>query len=108
MQQTLEVAMKGPWPIIQLVTWNDYGEGTMIEPTVEFGYTFLEAVQDARRQEAGPAFRYTPDDLKLPARLFALRKSGRVPAAMLDRIAGLLREGNCVAARTELDRLAAP
>ena len=30
---------------VQLITWNDYGEGTMIEPTVEFGFTFLEEIQ---------------------------------------------------------------
>lgn len=30
---------------IQLVTWNDFGEGTMLEPTVEFEYLFLEKIQ---------------------------------------------------------------
>ena len=32
--------------MVQLITWNDYGEGTMIEPTMEFGYTMLEHVQN--------------------------------------------------------------
>ena len=32
-------------PMLQLVTWNDFGEGTQIEPTVEDGYKYLEAVQ---------------------------------------------------------------
>lgn len=31
--------------IIQLNTWNDFGEGTMIEPTVEFGYKWLQELQ---------------------------------------------------------------
>jgi hypothetical protein len=30
---------------LQLITWNDFGEGTMIEPTYEFEYTLLEHVQ---------------------------------------------------------------
>ncbi|MBN1598868.1 MAG: hypothetical protein JW894_11295 [Bacteroidales bacterium] len=30
---------------VQLVTWNDYGEGTMIEPTEEFGFDFVEEIQ---------------------------------------------------------------
>lgn len=30
---------------LQLITWNDFGEGTMIEPTQEFGYMFLEKLQ---------------------------------------------------------------
>ena len=56
LQETLDVGMEGPWPLIQLATWNDYGEGTMIEPTHEFGYTFLEIMQQARRKELGPGF----------------------------------------------------
>ncbi|PFH12383.1 carbohydrate binding protein with CBM6 domain [Collimonas sp. PA-H2] len=32
---------------IQIATWNDYGEGTMIEPTQQFGYSFLTAMQQA-------------------------------------------------------------
>ena len=105
MQETLEVAMAGPWPLIQLVTWNDYGEGTMIEPTHEFGYKFLEIVQQAKRKELGKDFNFTAEDLRLPARLYALRKKGGVPAADLDRISQLLNEGACSEARKLLDTL---
>lgn len=56
LRQTLDVDMVGPWPLIQLVTWNDYRNGTMIEPTHEFGYTLLEIVQQARRKESGKTF----------------------------------------------------
>ena len=31
--------------IIQLNTWNDFGEGTMLEPTAEFGYKYLSDLQ---------------------------------------------------------------
>jgi hypothetical protein len=95
LQETLEVAMAGPWSLIQLVTWNDYGEGTMIEPTHEFGYTFLEIVQRERRKELGEAFAFTAEDLRLPARLFALRKKRSVPTPELDRISQLLNTGAC-------------
>jgi hypothetical protein len=30
---------------IQIATWNDYGEGTMIEPTVQNGFSSLEQIQ---------------------------------------------------------------
>lgn len=30
---------------LQISTWNDYGEGTIIEPTEEFGYQYLVALQ---------------------------------------------------------------
>jgi Glycosyl hydrolase family 99 len=103
LQETLEVGMKGPWPLIQLVTWNDYGEGTMIEPTHEFGYSFLEIIQQTRRKELGQVFTFTAEDLRLPSRLYALRKKGSVPAAELDRISQLLNKGACSEARRLLD-----
>ena len=43
--ETLQLALNSAPSMIQLATWNDYGEGTMIEPTVEFGYTFLTTLQ---------------------------------------------------------------
>jgi len=105
LKEALAACMEGPWPVIQLVTWNDYGEGTMIEPTHEFGYKFLEVIQQARKQELGDLFQFTAGDLRLPARLFKLRKAGAVPARDLDRIAGLLNRGHCDEARRELDKL---
>jgi hypothetical protein len=30
--------------IIQIATWNDWGEGTVVEPSREFGYRDLELV----------------------------------------------------------------
>lgn len=30
---------------LQVSTWNDYGEGTIIEPTLEFGYRYLTKLQ---------------------------------------------------------------
>lgn len=40
-QRTLNRALQSDVPMIQVGTWNDYGEGTMIEPTREFGNGFL-------------------------------------------------------------------
>ena len=108
----LDAAMKVESPIVQLVTWNDYGEGTMIEPTHEFGYLFLETIQDTRRAEAealGRAFPFTHDDLRLPARLLRARQAGTHAAPTLDRIAAMLNraktEADTRAARRALDTL---
>lgn len=46
-QTTLGLALQSSANYIQLPTWNDYGEGTMIEPTVEFRYTLLSSLQQA-------------------------------------------------------------
>ncbi len=43
--QTLDLALNSGVQQIQLATWNDYGEGTMIEPTREFGNGFLTTLQ---------------------------------------------------------------
>ncbi|MCP2028584.1 hypothetical protein L1276_003754 [Flavobacterium sp. HSC-32F16] len=42
---TLELAKNANLNYLQLITWNDFGEGTMFEPTVEFGYTYIEKVK---------------------------------------------------------------
>lgn len=102
-RETLRAVMEGPWPVVQLVTWNDYGEGTIIEPTHEDGYDALEAVQDARRKELGSSFTFTKEDLRLPARLFLLRKNPSAPASELDRISALLGAGQCAEAAALLD-----
>lgn len=102
LREMLDVAMAGPWPLVQLVTWNDYGEGTMIEPTHEFGYRFLEIVQQARKAEQGDAFRFTADDLRLPARLYELRKSKALPEEVLNQAADLITQGKCAEARALL------
>ena len=43
-EQTLDLALANS-EHVQVATWNDYGEGTIIEPTKEFGYGFLEILQ---------------------------------------------------------------
>lgn len=72
-QNLLEEGIQSAAPIIQLITWNDWGEGTQIEPSVEFGYRDLETVQKAKRK-LSPRFLYQATDLRLPIRLYELRK----------------------------------
>lgn len=105
MGESLRTCMKGPWETVQFVTWNDYGEGTMIEPTHEFGYTFLEVIQDERRKELGASFPFSNDDLRLPARLLDFRRKNPSSAAVADGIARMIHRGDPAAARAELDRV---
>ena len=72
-EQTLDRAWHGKARIIQIATWNDFGEGTIIEPTQEFGYRYLESLQ-GRRAKIDPAFHFIPADLRLPVMLYQLRK----------------------------------
>ncbi|HXB43928.1 MAG TPA: glycoside hydrolase family 71/99-like protein [Puia sp.] len=66
-QTTLKLAMQSNADHVQLLTWNDYGEGTMLEPTVEFQYDLLTCLQ----QELGVGF--GQPDLALVSRLYNSR-----------------------------------
>ena len=90
--ETLELAGESA-SLIQIVTWNDYGEGTIIEPTIEFGYRYLETLQNYRKKHAGETFPYNAEDLRLPIALCQLRQQaaadGRT-ATHLDSAAAFL------------------
>jgi hypothetical protein len=45
--KTLGLALGSSAGYVQLPTWNDYGEGTMIEPTIEFRYGLLLSLQQS-------------------------------------------------------------
>jgi len=53
---------------LQIATWNDFSEGTIIEPTVEFGFASLDTLQKFT------GVSYTEADLLQVYRLFNLRK----------------------------------
>jgi hypothetical protein len=53
---------------LQLATWNDFGEGTCFEPSLENGYKYLVRIQ----QYTGVP--YTENDLKEVYRFYTLRK----------------------------------
>jgi len=76
---SLNQAMQSKAAIIQIATWNDYGEGTVIEPTQNHGYRHLEALPRCT----------TPEYLRLPVLLYEMRKRG-VDPARLDEVARLL------------------
>lgn len=79
-RDTLRRALQSGAPVVQIATWNDWGEGTQIEPSREFGTrdleTTQEATQRARRENGETNFAYTSADLQLPIALFRARKSG--------------------------------
>lgn len=83
-RDSLEMALESDSKLIQIATWNDYGEGTVIEPTDKLGYRYLEMVQ----KEAGPKGA-SLEDLRLPALLYRLRKQ-RNGAPELDEAAEAL------------------
>jgi hypothetical protein len=73
-RSTMQLALDNNPDAIQLVTWNDYGEGTNIEPTEEYGYQYLGIVQDFIRTSKNPEFSYTIEDLAIPLQIYQMRK----------------------------------
>jgi hypothetical protein len=91
--------------IVELITWNDYGESTSIEPTEEFGYQYLEMVQEVRRATDKAGFMFTADDLPLPLHLFKLRQKYAGDAEVntrLDRVFDAILAGDLDLALTLL------
>lgn len=112
LRNTIDLALENDANIVQLITWNDYGEGTIIEPTVETGYQYLEIVQESSRslRDGGDEgdFVFTPDDLRLPLRLYNLRKAYANDAdiqAQLDNAFVALIAGDLATAVSIMDAL---
>ena len=99
-RQTLQRALATRPKIIQIATWNDWGEGTDIEPSDQMGYRDLEVLSAA----FNPASK--PEALRLPAKLLSLRRTPGLDKARLDQIAGLLASGKPSEAQVEMKQLA--
>lgn len=69
--ESLNSSTKAASDLIQIITWNDFGEGTMIEPTLQFGFDYLKMLQ----QYTG--VKYDENDLKICVRLYKSRQKYR-------------------------------
>ena len=104
---TLEKALRSGLPLIQISTWNDWGEGTVIEPSLEFGYRDLEVVQRLRRQFIEPGFRRQtrrPAPAARPLQAAEGRQGPACPDRELDQAShSSLQERACKTAAETLD-----
>lgn len=108
LRETLSRGMTNSSAIAQIVTWNDFGEGTMVEPTREYGYQDLGIVQDSRRQFLQPGFAGNTNDLALAFQFYQLRKSHTtdpVASGKLDQAFTEMVSGDLGAARAQMDNL---
>lgn len=104
---TLERGLKSGAPFVQIATWNDWGEGTVVEPSEEFGYRDLETIQRLRWAR-DTRFMVIPADLRLPYRLWLLRGlQAQQPQLKpeLDAVARLLASGKTSRAQSALIRI---
>jgi len=102
---TFSRAMTNNSALVQLATWNDFGEGTMVEPTRDYGYRDLGIVQDLRRQYLDPGFSYHTNDLAMAFRFYNLREqygNNAAISAELNRIFTNIVSGNVSIANLQL------
>ena len=105
-QSTLEQAFQSQARVIQIATWNDWGEGTQIEPSREFGERDLRVVQDLRRKYHTATFAPHRADLKMPGRILELRRAASTSVEQIDPVVTLLRDRKWEAARRAFRSLA--
>ena len=68
LRETLQKSITSSVDFIQLITWNDWGEGTAIEPSVEYQFEPLSIIQEF----VGTTFK--KEDLDLSISLYLKRK----------------------------------
>lgn len=81
-EQTLSLALTQSGQYIQVVTWNDYGEGTIIEPTEESQYGYLTSLQ----QQLGVQSSLSQSDLELVNKLYTARANNLKPSPNQDNL----------------------
>jgi hypothetical protein len=108
LRETLRRGMTNSSSIVQVVTWNDFGEGSMVEPTQEFGYRDLAILQDYRRLYLDPGFNRHTNDLAAALRFYNARRrasTNSAEGAKLDAIFTNIVSGNIEVAGRQLDQL---
>lgn len=85
-------AADSSYPMITIPTWDDWGEGSGIEPTLEYGNEYLELT----REYAAKYFGVEPNDanLNLPDWIYKIRKTSDDSGVLADmkRACGLIAQ----------------
>jgi hypothetical protein len=111
LRQTLTRALTNSSSMVQIVTWNDFAEGTMVEPTVEYGLRDLGIIQECRRRYLDPEFPVRTNHLEIPLRLYHLRRNAATNAplnARLDEVVAAILDGDLEQAQQQLKAVESP
>jgi hypothetical protein len=110
LRETLNRALTNNSALVQIVTWNDFAEGTMIEPTKEYGFRDLYLIQDLCRQKLYPKRRLLTNDLASVLQFYDLRHRSATNAALtlaLDKVFTNIVSGQEESAFNQLNKLEA-
>ena len=71
-ERSWEMALSNDIRLVQIATWNDFGEGAVIEPTVDFKYQYLQITERYAAQ-----LKKIPSDsgeaLLIPLKIYEMR-----------------------------------
>lgn len=86
-------AVRNGFPMVVIPTWDDWGEGTTIAPTVEYGDQYLKITR--KYAAAYKGVKEPEGDLMLPVWIYRLRKSShnRQLVAATDSASSLIVQG---------------
>jgi hypothetical protein len=82
LRETLNRALTNNSALVQIVTWNDFGEGTTIEPTKEYGFRDLSLIQDLCRQQLDSKRLLLTSDLASALQFYNLRRNSATNAVL--------------------------
>lgn len=86
LRETLNRALTNNSALIQIVTWNDFGEGTTVEPTKEYGFRDLCLIQNLCGQNAGVDNQVFTNELASVVRFYNLRCGAATNAPLADAL----------------------
>jgi Glycosyl hydrolase family 99 len=110
LRENLNRALTNNSALVQIVTWNDFGEGTTIEPTKEYGFRDLCLVQDLCRRNLDHDHGLLTNHLASAVRFYNLRHNSATNAALataLDQVFTNIVSGQEESALNQLGKLEA-
>jgi hypothetical protein len=111
LRETLNRALTNNSALVQIVTWNDFGEGTMVEPTEENGFRNLHLIQDLCRPKSDLQRPVITNDLEAVFQFYKLRQSSTNNASLalaLDQVFTNFVSGQEGSALNQLGQLGPP
>ena len=93
-----EEAIKEGYPVVQIATWNDWFEGSIIEPSVENGTKYLEITREftAKFKKMLPS----EASFQIPEKIYKIRKSTKEKGVLheMEKACDLIRIGQYIEA----------
>lgn len=106
LRTTLNLALKAKPQVIQIATWNDWGEGTQIEPSQEMQHRDLELLQKTLRSNLRNKNHLEHRNLRLPVQILRHRRTASTPSHKLNHVVELIVNGKVEQARESLQTFA--